>query len=552
MQWQERHDFPPAQQESPQNGVQMPPPPQNVPLELVFPPEHELCMLRTLWDASFASQSLRIDLASDPVSAEHLAPRDAAHLRILLNQAAPMRLQAAFPDGPHQPMADLEEGALVYLPDDQMSAWLVLFPPTGKGERLSFPKLCHILSTHKIICGINWPLLRHISDQPDRYFRPLPIALGTAPVGGEDGRVVDRYPRCPEQAPLVDELGQTDYVKLKLVQDIQQNDIICEILPHTKGTPGNTVTGQSIPAPAGQPAVIPQGRNTYISEDGRYLLAERPGHLRFSGRNFQVNPVLELYDQDLRGKQSIKFLGDVHVHGDLCYGTSVYAIGSVQIDGVVEDCFIEAGEHIIVSSGVQGQDHAVLRAQKSVFAKYLEHCTVYARQDVNADCIINCQIFSNDTVRAQTGRGSVIGGAVHAARQVDAIAVGSMAECPTQIVLGGQPCEEAERTRITEELAHIESKIKELEQQTRTPQQEQALSKLHLTQCVAQMKLEKFGKDLEAQQAQPLTDSPRLLCSIAYPGTTVTVGWDSYRVVQLRRDCCIGLANGVVGPFELG
>lgn len=542
MQLQERHDLSSTQQESR----------QNVSLELVFPPEHDLCMLRTLWDASSADQSLHINLASDSASTAHLEPRDAAHLRILLNQAARMRLQTAFPDGPRQPMADLEEGALLYLPEDQMSAWLVLFPPTGKGERLSFPKLCHILSTHNIICGINWPLLRHISNEPDRYFRLFPIALGTAPVGGQDGRVIERYSRCPAQAPLVDELGQTDYIKLNLVQDIQQDDVICEILPHTKGTPGSTVTGQAIPAPAGQPAVIPQGRNTYISEDGRYLLAERTGHLRFSGRNFQVNPVLELYDQDLRGKQSIKFLGDIHVHGDLCCGASVYAIGSVQIDGVVEDCTIEAGEHIIVSSGVQGQNHAVLRAQKSVFAKYLEHCTVYARQDVNADCIINCQIFSNDTIRARTGRGSVIGGTLHAACQVDAVAVGSMAESPTHIILGGQPCEEAERTRITDELAGIENKIKELEQQPKTPQREQALSKLHLTHCVAQMKLEKFGKDLAAQQAHLQSDAPRLVCGIAYPGTTVSVGRDSFRITQVRRDCSIGLANGVVGPVEIG
>ena len=543
MQLQERHDLSSTQQDARPNGVQIPPSPQNASLELVFPPEHNLCRLRTLWDPSSAAQPLHMNLASDPVSA--------AHLRILLNQAAQMRLQSAFPNGPHQPMADLEEGALVYLPDDQMSAWLVLFPPTGKGERLSFPKLCHILATHNIVSGINWPLLRHISNEPDRYFRPLPIAMGTAPVGGEDGRVVDRYSRCPAQAPLVDELGQSDYIKLKLVQDIQQDDVICEILPHTKGTQGSTASGRHFPAPAGQPAAIPQGRNTYLSEDGRYLLAERTGHLRFSGRNFQVNPVLELYDEDLHGKQNIKYLGDIHVHGDLCCGTSVYAIGSVQIDGVVEDCTIEAGEHIIVSSGVQGQNHAVLRAQKSVFAKYLEHCTVYARQDVNADCIINCQIFSNDTVRARTGRGSVIGGTVHAARQVDAAAVGSMAECPTHIMLGGQPCEEAERTRITNDLAGVENQIKKLEQQPKTPQREQALSKLHLTHCVAQMKLEKFSKELAAQQAHSLSDSPHLLCSIAYPGTTVSVGRDSFRITQIRRECSIGLANGVVGPVEV-
>lgn len=548
MQSQERRDLPPAQHESPQNGVHSPDSPRDVPLELVFPPEHDLCVLRTLWDDSFTYRSLHINPAYDPRSAVHFGSRDAAYLHILLNQAARLRLQEVFPHGPGQEMADLEEGALLFLTQDQMSAWLLLFPPTGQGKTLSFPKLCHILAQHNISCGINWSLLRQLPQEPDRYFRLLPIALGMAPVSGQDGRVVDRYSRSPEQVPAVDELGQTDYVTLKLVQDIQQGDVICEIIPQTKGIPGSTVTGQPVPAPDGQPAVVPQGRNTCLSEDGRYLVAARTGHLRFVGRNFQVNPVLELYERDLREKQSIKFLGDIHVHGDLCCGASVCAIGCVQIDGVVEDCAIEAGEHIIVSSGVQGHNHAVLRAQKSVFAKYLENCAVYARQDVNADCIINCQIFSNDTVRVNTGRGSVIGGTVHAARQVTAVAVGSMAECPTHIILGGQPCEEAERARISDELDGIQNEIKALEQQPRTPQQEQALSKLNLNRCVAQMKLEKFGKELAAQKAVSALESTRLLCGVAYPGTTVTVGREVFRVLQPRRDCSIGLANGVVGP----
>lgn len=528
---------------------------QNSVLQLVFPPDHPLCRLQALWagtqgpaapvclslrSSSFPNMPLRIP---DPT-------RELKRLRILLSHAARTRLDQLFPKGPEGPMAQLEEGTLVLLSGDRMMAWLFLFPPMAQGKELTFPQLCRALANHGITRGVNWPLLRQLPTQPQRYFQLLPIARGTPPLPGEDGRILDWYPRSPKEDIQVDELGQADYVTLKLVQDIQEGDIICEIVPPAAGTPGNTVTGAFIPAPEGQAAAVPQGRNTRLSDDGRFLLAARSGHVEFSGRDFQVKPVLEIAEGELHEAQNIKFLGDIHIHGDLCCGISICAIGNVQIDGVVEACSIEAGENIIVSSGVQGQDQAVLHAQKSVYAKYLEHCSVYAQKNVYADCVINCNLYSNGTVQVRTGRGAVIGGTVRAARQVSAVTVGSKAERPTHIILGGRPCEEAERAQILSELENLTRTLDELRRQPKDPTWESSLSKLRLNQCVIKMKLEKLDKELEEQPFPDSGQDPRrLLCDTAYPGTTVTMGHDSFRVTQPQHNCTIGLANGLVGPL---
>ena len=252
-------------------------------------------------------------------------------------------------------MAQLEEGSFVFLSSDRMVAWLFLFPPTAQGTDLTFPQLCRALSEHDVSCGIDWALLRSLPARRDRYFQLFPIACGTLPAPGRDGRVIDRCPRTQGTEVQAEELGQADYVTLKLVREIQAGDVICELVPPAPGIPGNTVTGISLPAPEGRPAQAPQGRNTRLSEDGRFLVAAQDGHVEFSGRNFQVRPVLELFPSDLCAARTIKFLGDIHVHGDLCCGTAICALGSVQVDGAVEACSIEAGCHIIVSSGVQGQ-----------------------------------------------------------------------------------------------------------------------------------------------------------------------------------------------------
>ena len=57
---------------------------------------------------------------------------------------------------------------------------------------------------------------------------------------------------------------------------------------------------------------------------------------------------------------------------------------------MVEASTIEAGEDLIIVKGAQGDSRAILRSSHSIYAKYLESCCVYAREDLHSDCLINC------------------------------------------------------------------------------------------------------------------------------------------------------------------
>ncbi len=243
-----------------------------------------------------------------------------------------------------------------------------------------------------------------------------------------------------------------------------KEDVICDIIPPVPGVPGIAVTGDPVPPNLGAEPVIPQGRNTVVSEDGKHLPATKAGHVEFTGHNFQVNPVLQILKDVDQETGDINFLGDVHIHGDVTRGFTVRATGNIQVDGVIESCMVE-----IVSSGVQGQDCAIIRAHKSIYAKYLERCRVYALESVQADCIIDCTIYSNGTVKARTGRGVIIGGIIRSAHEVSATIVGSKVERLTSIFLGGLPCEESERTEILSDLDRISNEISILEEQPDSP-----------------------------------------------------------------------------------
>lgn len=522
--------------------------------ELVFPPGHDLSKLQALWAGDvYSMHPVRLSLLSNLPEGRSLPVPEPAEelnrLQLLLNHISHVRLGQLLAQSAQGGTMQADEGSFLFISSNKMAAWLLLFPPVGDGQPLSAAQLHWALMDGGVIHGINWKLLRQLPNSPQRYFHLFPVALGTQPIPGRDGYVVDRYPRSLEGDSHVAELDQANYQTLKLVQEIQEGDVICEIHPPMPGIPGHTVTGDPTPAPEGQAATVPQGRNTRLSENGKFLLADRSGHLCFSGRSFQVKPVLHLFEEDLSPSQRVKFLGDIHIHSDLRCGVSVCASGNIQIDGAIEACSVEAGENIIVSSGVQGQDLAVLHAQKCVYAKYLEHCTVYAQDSVQADCIINSDVYSNGTVQVHTGRGVLIGGTVRAALEVKASTVGSKAERPTHVILGGQPCDEAQRVQILAELDSITRLLTQLEHLPADPARGSQISKLRLNQCVAKMKLEKCDKDLETQRLAALErseSSTRIACGTVYPGTTVTIGHTSFRVTQVKQNCTIGFSNGLI------
>lgn len=519
---------------------------------ILLPPDHPLCRLRDL-SREGGEESLSLCLFPE----ESGIPRgivknlscEVGIMKLSLAHAAEKRLRLVSPDQAAQPDAD--EQVYLYLSCDRMAAWVMLFPPTGGGKTLTVPQLQRTLLQRGVIFGIDQPLLRQLPGREDRFFRLFPIAWGLPPTDGADGQILDRFPRTGAEQAQVKELGQADYKTLHLVQDVKAGDVICEIVPPGPGTAGSTVTGESLPARDGTPAPVPQGRHTQLSEDGRYLLAAQPGHVEFTGRSFQVKPVLEIAGDVDHTTASVNFLGDVHIHGDVCRGCTVRAMGNIQVDGVVEASTLEAGENIVVSSGVLGQDQAMIRAHKSVYAKYLEHSSVYAQESVQADCIIDCNIFSNGTVTVRTGRGAIIGGTVRSAGEVSATTVGSKAETRTAIVLGGQPCENFERAQILVEMERITCEIEKLKAQPATPQQQSKLAKARLDFKVAQMKQEKIEKDLATQQPpDPRSDHRRLICDAAYPGTVITISHTSLRIKQVESHCRIGLDNGLVGRIH--
>lgn len=536
-----------------------PPKPETDPFRLDLPPDHAVNKLYRLWREQAGWQtapSFRFEgPKGETVIPAGQAKQELARLLLTVNASSNQRLNKAVPKGKGAPpegedpppLPDLDAQAVAFVSNDRLTAWVFAYPPVGEGEELDRDMLDRALREKQVRYGLDEDLLDALPEHPERYFRLYLVAQGQAAVHGKDGSIVDLFARNPERKLVVDEYNRVDYAAISFIQNAAEGDVICRIIAPTTGEEGQTVLGQVLPARDGRAATPPKGRNTALTEGGDALVATKTGHVEFNGRTFQVKPVMEIEGNVDYSTGHINFLGDVHVHGDVCTGFTVRAMGNITVDGVVEAATVEAGGDLIMVKGAQGDNRAVLRASHSIFAKYLENCCVYAMEDLHADCIINCDVYCDGLVEVRSGRGTIIGGSIRAAHEVSVGVLGSRAEARTDVVLGGLPCQEFDYEVLTREIAELEEKLEKTERQPDSPTKFTRTGKLRMQLSVNKSKLEQFDRDLqELREHQGETGMRRMTCSVAYPGASVTIGPAFYRFQQETHPVIASLLDGEI------
>ena len=519
------------------------------PTLLELPPDHPLHRLWKLRRAEERSQPpLQLRLEDRGALPPGAVSKEMGRLKQALTAAAAAREKAAQSNSSEEETLSLDAQPWLFIAGDKLAAWVMVFPPVGQGAELSREMLSQALASQSVSYGVDEGLLDRLPQEADRYFRLFLAAKGQPALNGRDASLVDRFPREIHRSFQVDEYDQMDYTSLNLIQNVDKGDEICRMIPPTQGVPGRTVQNREISAKDGKKVVLPRGKNTEISEDGLLLLASQTGHVEFSGKGFQVKPLMVIGGNVDYSTGNINFLGDIHIQGDVCSGFSVRAMGNVQVDGVVEaDCVVEAGTDLLVAKGIQGGEDTLIRAHGSIYTKYIENASVYVRENLQTDCLMNCRVYSDGEVNVCTGRGTIIGGRTWAARKVAAQVVGSKSERLTAVILGGLPCTIFEQKTLTEELEELEKELKKTRCQLDSPIKTTRMNKCRMQISTARLKLEQLSRELaEADKNYERNDQRRLECSLAYANTEVTIGEAVLRLRQENRQCIIRLLAGEI------
>ncbi len=502
----------------------------------------------------------RLCLDEDGSLPLELIQRERNRFRTLLTGACSARLKAA--KGKHKKSAKaagkkekkLEEpaeppeeslpilDALPYflLSTDKLYAWLIVFPPVGEGKELSRDMLHQALLEQGIRYGVDTRLVDRLSHDDRRYFNLYLIARGKPAFDGKNGNIVDNFPRVIERVLEVDEFDQVDYTALNLIYNVDQGQEICRLIKPTEGEPGRSVLDQEIPAKSGTSVPLPKGRNTEISEDETQLLASIAGSVEFTGRSFQVKPVLDIPGDVDYSTGDLNFLGDINIHGNVLSGFTVRAMGNIHIGGVVEaGSTIESGGDLVVVKGILGDGTTTVQAHRSIFSKYVENATICVRETLQTDCIIGSSIYCGGEVLVQSGRGSIMGGRVWAARKICANVVGSQSECKTSVTLGGKPCAHFELEITQREVNALEMELEKLECQPDSPVKSSLLGKTKMKLAAAELKLHQLEESEEGGEPEEdeEKENERLECGIAYPGTKIRFGNEVLRLRHISRHC---------------
>ena len=503
---------------------------------------------------------IRICLDNDGSLPEDMVQREKERLKTLLTSVGTARLKqirgknkpkkdpkkkdAAEDDGP----LSLDAMPCFFISSNKLYAWVIVLPPVNGGAELSQDMLYKAMADQRIMYGVDLRLADHLASDEAKYFNLYLIAKGKPAFDGTNGNIVDAFPRVLPRVLEVDEFDRVDYTALNLIRNVKEGEEICRLIKPTEGEPGCTVLGQEIPARSGKSVPLPKGRNTEISEDGTLLLASISGDVEFTGHSFQVKPVLDIPGNVDFSTGSINFLGDVNIRGDVLSGFTVRAMGTIQVAGVVEaGSTVEAGGDLTVVKGILGDGTTIIRSHRSIFSKYIENSTIYVRENLQTDCIINSYIYSDGEVLVRSGRGTIIGGRIWAAKKISASAVGARSECRTAVALGGLPCTNFERELVQRELKVLEMELEKLECQLDSTSKSSLLDKTRSKLTVAELKLKQLESELADLKIEAdEKNKGRLECGIAYSGTEISFGDETFRVRQESRQCVATLLHGEI------
>lgn len=448
-----------------------------------------------------------------------------------------------------EPLPTVKAKCCVYVSANGMTAWMMIFPPSDPALGVGMAEIASAMETQKITTGIDAAVLTYLIQQHP-YFTLIPCACGTPAQEGEDGRVIEHFARQLNRTVKMDERGVADYRAMNYTQTIREGEVICDIIPPKPGTAGVRVDGTTAEPHPVKAAKAPAGKNTRLNEEGTQLLADKDGHLEFDGTNFIVKLMLDIPGDVDYSTGHIDYHGDVHIHGDVRGTFIVKAGGTVTIDGLVESATVEAGGDVLISCGVLGDNSAVIKSGGNIRTKYLENCVAYAGKSVFADCIISSRVYSDESVQVTSGRGTIIGGTIVAARAVKSRMIGTESGRKTEIELGTLTYIKAEHGVDTAQLKKDMDELKKLDmdiafltkrqkmtegnENRKNPRLEAALTKKE--KICAEIE-ELTARQLELEKMKPDPAKCRLEASTVYPPTALTIGDAFWRFDDVKHSC---------------
>ena len=439
--------------------------------------------------------------------------------------------------------------ARFFLSPDRLCAYACVLPPENGGAGITLEEFLADMRYEGIVYGV---LQDEIPGQFERgYFHIFPVARGTAPQAGEDGKVTELFQRRRHMRLEVQNGSEVDFGEDIPLQPIRKGAAICLIRPPRAGRDGKDVTGAAIPSPQAASAQVPQGENVELRRGGQALVASVDGILYIEDEKFCVHEQTILEGGLDQPQGTFQVSGNLYIGGDVDGGAEVTASGDIVISGKVGQARVTSTEGIIrVQKGIYGTSgKTVLEAASQVQSPVVESAEITAGASVIAETISDSVIRCDGTVYAMTGRGMILNSEIQAGDSILCLRIGNLAGGRSRFSVGYPPhiLESWERTR--EELAQTQPLMETLwgtitalrKKGPRISDAEKTiLARLVEQRTLYQERQEALKMELRTlSKALEKKSKGRIRCEKLYPFLDVRIGKLTEEVTTIEENCSI-------------
>ena len=441
------------------------------------------------------------------------------------------------------------EYAKIDISPDNMTVTARLIAPFAGGPRMTKREFLSELTSRGIVHGIEEEIIdAFLADV--KYCTDVIVASGTPAKQGSDAVIEYYFNTDPRVRPTLNEDGSVDFFNLNTINHCRKGEKLAKLTPAVQGTPGMNVKGERIRPRDVRPAILKFGHNITQSEDKTELYSDVDGQVSYVEGKVFVSNILEVENVD-NSVGNIEYDGTVRVNGNVCENFSVKAKGSIEVHGVVEGAYLEAGENIIIARGMNGMHKGVLKADGNIIAKFLENSTATAGGYVEAESIIHSTVNAGTEVHVNGKRGFISGGHVTAKTLIQVKNLGSGMGSDTVVEVGIDASVKARIQSLQKEITDINKQqatitpvldgakkklqqgIKMLPDQLQQIQQLALLSKKNMERMAVCVKeLEQYQDVLDAK-----SEGQVIVTGDVYPGTKICISDVSMVVKGAMKYC---------------
>lgn len=357
-------------------------------------------------------------------------------------------------------VAEVRESYKLNVSQNKMTVIVRFYAPSLKGRRMNADEFLQDLSSKNIVNGIRKEEIQKFFDSPE-YCTDVIVAQGQLPRHGKDARIEYYFKTDLKARPTLNSDGSVDFFHLNTICHCSKGDVLARLFPADPGSYGMSVYGEKIKPRDVKQAVLKFGHNISVSEDRQVLTAETDGHVTLVEGKVFVSNVYEVENVDI-STGDIDYEGSVRVNGNICTNFTVQATGNIEVKGVVEGAYLEAGGDIIIARGMNGMARGVLKAGGNVVSKFIENSKVSAGGYVSTESILHSEVMAGTEILVTGKRGFITGGRVSASNLVLVKTLGSSMGADTIVEVGIDPGMKAKVQQLQKQIMDNRKNIEKI------------------------------------------------------------------------------------------